>query len=138
VGAEEPCHDSRECRGASTSLTHPEHESPRSILSPSEPILIEMEPTGEERLARIREVTDSGLHYLATAYLNTDIGEEHVIAERDLLMTYMTQVANVVALLEGSDLGDRAMLSLRDEVVSRYLEAAVDDPWIPPTPPAGS
>jgi hypothetical protein len=34
-----------------------------------EPILMEMEPTGEERLARIREVTDRALRYYATAYL---------------------------------------------------------------------
>jgi hypothetical protein len=32
-----------------------------------------MEPTGEQRLARIREVTHRRLHYYATAYLNTDL-----------------------------------------------------------------
>jgi hypothetical protein len=31
------------------------------------------------------------------------------------------------------------MLSVRREVVSRYVEAAADDPWIPPgTPDEGS
>jgi len=98
-------------------------------------ILVDMEPTVKERLARIREVTDGGLRYYATAYLNTDVGEEHLIAERDLLMAYMNQLANVVALLEGNDLSDRAMLGVRQDVVSRYVEAAGIDPWLPPAAP---
>jgi hypothetical protein len=102
---------------------------------PARPILVEMEPTVEERLARIREVTDRGLRYYATAYLNTDVGEEHMIAERDLLMAYMNQLANVVALLEGDDLSDRAMLGVRQDVVSRHVEAAGIDPWVPPAAP---
>jgi hypothetical protein len=61
-----------------------------------------------------------------------------VVAERDLLMAYMTALANVMALLAGSDLGDRGMLSVRREVVSRYVEAAAADPWIPPGTPEGS
>lgn len=107
-------------------------------MAPRELILMDMEPTAEERLARIREVTDRGLRYYATAYLNTDVGEEHMIAERDLLMAHMRQLANVVALLEGSDLSDRAMLGVRHDVVSRYVEAVRDHPWVPPTAPEGS
>ena len=91
-----------------------------------------MSPTAEDRLARIREVSDRGLHYYATAYLRTDPGEEHVIAERDLLMAYMRQLANVVALLEGDDLSDRAMMNRRHEVVDRHLEEARENPWNPP------
>jgi hypothetical protein len=97
-----------------------------------------MEPTIEERLARIREVTHNALRYYATGYLNTDAAEQHVIAERDLLKAYMTDLANIVALLEGDELDDRAMLATRREVLSRYVEAARDDPWIPPTPAKGS
>lgn len=55
-----------------------------------------MDPTVGERLARIREVTDKGLRYYATAYLNTGVGEGHMILERDLLMAHMTQLANVM------------------------------------------
>jgi hypothetical protein len=50
----------------------------------------------------------------------------------------MTNLANIVALLEGDELDDRAMLAARREVLSRYVEAARDDPWIPPTPAKGS
>ena len=70
-----------------------------------------IEPGVEERLARIGEVTDNGLRYFATAYLKTNPGEEHTIPERDLLTAHMPQLANVIALLEGDDLDDRAMLS---------------------------
>jgi hypothetical protein len=101
-------------------------------------MLMEMEPTAEERLARIREVADRGLRYYATAYLKTDAAEEHVIAERELLMAYMTELANVMALLEGTDLADRAILRVRHGVVSRYVEAAEEDPWLPPATPEGS
>lgn len=101
-------------------------------------ILVEVEPTVEERLARIREVAHRSLRYYATAYLNTDVAEEHVIAERDLLMAYMTDLANVMALLDGNELDDRAMLAARHEVLSRYIEAAGEDPWVPPTTPGGS
>jgi hypothetical protein len=92
-----------------------------------------MEPSVEERLVRIREVAHRGLRYYATAYLNTDVAKEHMIAERDLLMAYMTELANVMALLEGDALDDRAMIATRNEVVSRYVEAAGNDPWVPPT-----
>ena len=66
------------------------------------PILVGMGPTVEERLARIRAVAHRGLRYNATAYLNTNVAEEHVLAERGLLKAYMTDVANIMALLEGS------------------------------------
>ena len=95
----------------------------------------EMEPTVEERLARIREVAHRGLRYYATAYLNTDVAEEHVIAKRDLLIAYMRELANVMALLEGNELDDRAVLAARPYVLSRYIEAASEDPWVPPTTP---
>jgi hypothetical protein len=91
-----------------------------------------MEPTAKERLARIREVTDEGLHYFATAYLKTNVAEAHRITQRDLLMAYMTEYANIVALLDDVDLGERAMMRARREVVSRYLKAAGDHPWVAP------
>ena len=91
-----------------------------SLSDPEGPILLEMEPTVEARLTRIREVTHNALRYYATAYLNTDTKEEHMVAERDLLMAYMTQAANIMALLDDAELGDRAMLTSRHEVVSRY------------------
>ena len=56
-----------------------------------------MEPTEEQRLAHIREVAHRSLRYYATAYLNTDVGEQHVIADRDLLMAYTRDLANVIA-----------------------------------------
>jgi hypothetical protein len=37
-----------------------------------------MEPTADERLARIHEVAHRALRYYATAYLNTDVQEEHM------------------------------------------------------------
>ena len=80
-------------------------------------------------MARIREVTDLALRYHATAHLRT---EHHEIAERDLLISYMRGSANVMALLENDDLGDRAMLDRRREIVQRYLEGAKTDPWDPP------
>ncbi len=91
-----------------------------------------MRPSDQERLERIREVTDNGLRYFATAHLKTDADEEHTIAERDLLMAYMMQLANVMALLEGEELDDRSVLGTRRELVDRYLLAARNDPWIPP------
>jgi hypothetical protein len=97
-----------------------------------------MEPTDEQRLARVREVAHRSLRYYATAYLNTDVAEEHVIAERDLLMAYMTDLANVMALLEGDELDDRAMMAARHDVVRRYVETARDDPWLPPPSQGGS
>lgn len=97
-----------------------------------------MEPTVEERLGRIREVADRGLRYYATAYLNTDDAEMHTIAERNLLRAYMTELSNVMAILEGEDIGDRAMLAMRHGVIDRYLEAARDDPWTPPTAHRGT
>ena len=93
-----------------------------------------MHPTADERLARIREVADRALRYYATGYLNTDAAEEHVIAERDLLMAYMRQLTGVMVLLDGDELDDRAMLRERVEVEARYIEAAADDPWTPPPP----
>ena len=99
---------------------------------------MEMEPTTEERLDRIREVTEHGLRYYATAYLKTPGDEAHTISERDLLMAHMTQLANVLALLDGDDLGDRSMLAARHEVVSRYLDEVRHDPWTPPDGPSGS
>jgi len=97
-----------------------------------------MNPTVEERLGRIREVAHRSLRYYATAYLKTDVAEEHVIAERDLLMAYMTDLANVMALLEGDELDDKAMMAARREVVTRYVEAAGDDPWLPPPSRGGA
>ena len=97
-----------------------------------------MEPTVEERLGRIREVADRGLRYYATAHLNTDVAERHTIAEGDLLRAYMTELSNVMAILEGEDIGDRAMLAMRHGVIDRYLEAARDDPWTPPTAHRGT
>ena len=47
-------------------------------------------------------------------------------------MAYMRQLANVVALLEGDDLSDRAMMNRRHEVVDRHLEEARENPWNPP------
>ena len=94
-------------------------------------ILVEVEPTVEERLARIREVAHRSLRYYATAFLNTDVAEEHVIAERDLLMAYMTDLANVMALLDDNELDDRAMLAARHEVLQPYIEAAGEDPSTP-------
>ena len=91
-----------------------------------------MKPTAEERLARIREVSDRALQYFATAYLNTDPAEQHVIAERDLLKAYMTEVANVITLLDEDALDDRSMMSARHAVIDKYLELARSDPWIPP------
>lgn len=97
-----------------------------------------MEPTVEERLARIREVAHRSLRYYATAYLKTDVAEEDVIAERDFLRACMTDLANVMALLEGDELDDKAMIGARHEVVARYVEAAGDDPWLPPPSRGGS
>ena len=77
-------------------------------------------------------------YYYATAYLNTDVQEEHMVPERDLLMAYMTQAANIMALLDDADLGDPAMLTSRHDVVSRYLELVRDDPWRPPGSSKGS
>ena len=96
------------------------------------PILVDMEPTVEERLARIREVTDRGSPLLRHRVSEHGRRRSHTIAERDLLMAYMNQLANVVALLEGDDLSDRAMLGVRQDVVSRHVEAAGIDPWVPP------
>jgi hypothetical protein len=91
-----------------------------------------MRPSAEQRLARIQEVTDGALRYYLTAYLRTDEAEEHTMKERDLLMVYAMQAANVQALLEGDDLLDRSMLRDRHEVVRRYLEEVEEDPWTPP------
>ena len=46
-------------------------------------------------------------------------------------MAYMNELAGVMALLDGDELDDRPMLHERREVIARYLEAAVDDPWEP-------
>jgi hypothetical protein len=86
----------------------------------------------EQCLEKIQQVTDGALRYYLTAYLRTDEEEEHTIKERDLLMAYAMQAANVQALLEGDDLGDRSMLRDRHEVVRRYLDEVADDPWTPP------
>lgn len=92
-----------------------------------------MEPNAEQRLARIHEVTDGALRYYLTAYNRTDEAEEHSIKTRELLMGNARQAANVMALLEGEDLSDRAMLSERHEVVCRYQEVVAGHPWMPPS-----
>lgn len=43
----------------------------------------------------------------------------------------MTDLANVMALLEGDELDDKTMIGARREVLARYVEAAGDDPWLP-------
>lgn len=91
-----------------------------------------MGPSAEQRLARIQEVTDGALRYFLTAYLRTDEAEERTSNQRDTLMAYAMQAANVQALLEGEDLDDRSMMRDRREVVRRYLEKVEKDPWMPP------
>lgn len=92
-----------------------------------------MGPNAEQRLARIEEVSDRALRYYLTAHLRTDEEEEHTVKQRDLLMAYAMQAANVQALLEGDDLGDRSMLRDRHEVVRRFLDEVRANPWTPPT-----
>jgi hypothetical protein len=92
-----------------------------------------MPPSEEQRLARIREVNQGALRYYLTAYLRTDEEEEHTVNQRDMLMAYATQAANVQALLDGDDLDDRSMMLERHEVVRRYLDEVRENPWESPT-----
>jgi hypothetical protein len=92
-----------------------------------------MPPSEEQRLARIREVNQGALRYYLTAYLRTDEEEEHTVNQRDMLMAYATQAANVQALLDGDDLDDRSMMLERHEVGRRYLDEVRENPWESPT-----
>jgi hypothetical protein len=67
-----------------------------------------------------------------TAYLRTSEEEEHVVKQRELLMAYAVQAANVMALVEGDDLDDRSMMRDRHEVVRRYLDEVETNPWTSP------
>jgi hypothetical protein len=91
-----------------------------------------MSPNAEQRLERIQEVTDGALRYYLTAYLRTGEGEAHTVNERDLLMSYAMQAANVQVLLEGDELDDPSMLRDRHEVVDQYLHEVEENPWTPP------
>ena len=79
----------------------------------------------QERLSRIQQVAHSGLRYLASAYRVASPNE------RQLLMTYMFQWANFIALIEGDHTDDRSILKARDRIIERSLLEVQRDPWTP-------
>jgi hypothetical protein len=81
--------------------------------------------TPEARLARVRELVDSGLRYYATAY--PKVSED----DQERFMNYMFHHADVLALIEQDATDPRLMMSWRSTIIDRYLEAANDDPWRP-------
>ncbi len=88
--------------------------------------------TPDERLRRLREYAHNGLRYYATAYRRLQTGDwtaSHPteLEERELL-NCMTQLAHVIALLEGAE-GHRAAMKARDEILLRYQEQIKANPW---------
>lgn len=83
-------------------------------------------PTVDERLQRVREVTERALRSYATAYLG-----ESDAAEKERLRLYMDLVAPYLALADRPDIDDRGMLGWCEAIVRRYIEEARTNPWQP-------
>jgi hypothetical protein len=82
-------------------------------------------PSNDDRLKAIRAHADGTMRYYATAFLRET--EEN----RDLMRAYMGITANILALLDGSSLDDRSMMSGRERIIQQYIEQARSDPYEP-------
>jgi hypothetical protein len=82
-------------------------------------------PSDDDRLKAIRAHADREMRYYATAF-GRDTGQN-----RELMRAYMAITANILALLDGSSLDDRSMMSRREKIIEQYIEQARSDPYEP-------